>query len=334
MNGLAQKISTEREHPQDPASAYLYEPGKKTFTSPNKAKIAQFNGIISRAIPHHQRACVAFSGGSDSLVLLDFIAKHDLVQKTGWEPIVIWADTQMEYPGSREFVEKTVAKYGLDLRIARAPHSPREQWQKTGWPVLGKMAARLWMQQNRNMGFSINVSECCRAMKIKPARTLARNLGLELQITGQRGSRDDSLRGLRTLKDGNLFYQQRDRIWIVNPLTGWTDPEIQGYIKDHHLEEHPARTRGALTIGCVYCGGGSQYTNSGYRILRKTWPEAWRRLIIEWGAGLVILALKHKRPIDEIRTAVQELGGLQTLAKYQPWLFDFTRKTPQPGYKK
>jgi 3'-phosphoadenosine 5'-phosphosulfate sulfotransferase (PAPS reductase)/FAD synthetase len=184
------------------------------------------------------------------------------------------------------------------------------------------------------MGFSINVSECCRAMKIKPARTLARNLGLELQITGQRGSQDDSLRGLRTLKDGHIFYQQRDRLWIVNPLTDWTDAEIQGYIKQHKLEEHPARTRGALTIGCVYCGGGSQYTNSGYRILRKTWPEAWRRLIVEWGVGFVILALKHKRPIYEIAGAVQELGGLQTLAKFQPWLFDFTRKTPQPGYQK
>jgi len=190
------------------------------------------------------------------------------------------------------------------------------------------------MQQNRGMGFSINVSECCREMKIKPARTLARNLGCSLHITGQRGQRDDGLRGLRTLKDGTLFYQQRDRIWIVNPLTGWTDPEIQGYIKKHKLEQHPARNRGALTIGCVYCGGGSQYTNSGYRILRRTWPEAWRRLIVEWGAGLVILALKHRRTIDEIREAVQELGGLQTLAKYQPWLFDFTRKTPAPGYQK
>ena len=58
------------------------------------------------------------------------------------------------------------------------------------------------------------------------------------------------------------------------------------------------------------------------------------RLIIEWGAGLVILALKHKTTIDEIQEAVTELGGLQTLAKFQPWLFDFTRKTPQPGYQK
>jgi len=334
MNTLAEAISTEREHPQDPASAYLYEPAKESFTSPEPAKIARFNEIIDMAMRNHPRACVAFSGGSDSLVLLDLICNKPFTTPPEYKLIIIWTDTQMEYPGSREFVEKTVAKYGLDLRIARAPHTPREQWQRTGWPVLGKMGARLWMQQNRHMGFSINVSECCRAMKIKPARILARNLGLELQITGQRGSRDDSLRGLRTLKDGQLFYQQRDRIWIVNPLTGWTDPEIQGYIKHHKLEQHPTRTRGALTIGCVYCGGGSQYTNSGYRILRKTWPEAWRRLIVEWGAGLIILALKHKRPIDEIRAAVQELGGLKTLAKFQPWLFDFTRKTPQPGYQK
>ena len=238
MTAVAEAINTEREHPQDPASAYLYEPPKKSFTSPNQAKIARFKDIIGRALANHPRACVAFSGGSDSLVLLDLVCTKAFTPPATYKPIVIWTDTQMEYPGSR------------------------------------------------------------------------------------------------TLKDGQLFYQQRDRIWIVNPLTGWTDAEIQGYIKQHKLEEHPARTRGALTIGCVYCGGGSQYTNSGYRILRKTWPEAWRRLIVEWGAGLVILALKHKRPIDEIREAVNQLGGLQTLAKFQPWLFDFTRKTPQPGYQK
>lgn len=323
MTGLAAAILAEKEHPQNPISQ-----AKQSFTPPEKAKIARSNEIIEKSIKLHSRACVAFSGGSDSLVLLD------LIHKTGQQPIVIWVDTQMEYPGSREFVERTVAKYGLELRIARAPHSPREQWRRTGWPVLGKMAARLWMQQNRGMGFSINVSECCRAMKIKPARILARNLGLELQITGQRGSRDDSLRGLRTLKDGNLFYQARDRIWIVNPITGWTDPEIQGYIKEHKLEQHPARTRGALTIGCVYCGGGSQYTNSGYRILRKTWPEAWCRFVIEWSGGLVILALKYKRCLEEIREIVRELGGLDMLAKNRPWIFDFTRKTPLPGYEK
>lgn len=323
MTGLTETILAEKEHPQNPISQ-----AKQSFTPPEEAKIARFNEIIEKSMKLHPRACVSFSGGSDSLVLLD------LIHKTGQQPIVIWVDTQMEYPESRQFIEQTVAKYGLELRIAQAQHTPLEQWQRTGWPVLGKTSARLWMQQNRGMGFAINISECCRAMKISPARILARNLGCELQITGQRGQHDDNLRGLRAIKDGTLFYQSRDRMWIANPLTDWTDAEIQGYIKQRKLSQHPARVRGALTIGCVYCGGGSQYTNSGYRVLRKIWPEAWRRLIVEWGAGLIILALKHKRRLEEIRQAVQELGGLGTLAKDRPWIFDFTRKTPLPGYER
>jgi len=240
----------------------------------------------------------------------------------------------MEYPGSRQFIVETVAKYGLHLRTAKAQHSPLVQWQRTGWPMLGKSSARLWMQQNRGAGFAINVSECCRTMKIKPSRILARNLGCRIQLTGQRGQKDDNLRGLRTMKDGPLFYQSRDRLWIANPLTGWTDEEIQGYLVRERLTQHPARARGAVTIGCVYCGGGSQYTNSGYRVLRKTWPEAWRRFIIEWKGGLIILALKYKKRLDEVREAIQELGGLANLARHRPWIFDFTRKTPLPGYEK
>ena len=184
------------------------------------------------------------------------------------------------------------------------------------------------------MGVSINVSECCRGVKIIPARILTKNLGCNVQITGQRGKADDNLRGLRSLKDGVIYFQAKDNIWIANPLIGWTDPEIKGYIRDHNLPQHPAKIRGAATIGCVYCGGGSQYTNSGYRVLRKAWPAAWTKFIVKWGGGAIILALKYKIHLYHITAAIKELGGLGYLAITRPWIFDFTRKTPILGYNK
>ena len=324
MNELAESIASETEY-----KIPFKVPDKITIDVVKKDKIEQSIAIIERSLKPNRKPCLAFSGGSDSSVLLD------LMCKAGYKPVIIWADSQMEYPGTQEYIENIASGYGLDLKIAISNRTPLEQWEATGWPMLGKLAARLWMQKNRGiMGFRINVSECCRAIKIVPARLMTKKSGCNVQITGQRGKADDNLRGLRNIKDGDLYFQVKDNVWVANPLSGWTDAEIKGYIQENKLPEHPARTRGAKTIGCVYCGGGCQYTNSGYRVLRKTWPEAWYRFMVEWEGGLIILALRHKTHLYHIRMAVKEIGGLDYIAKNMPWLFDFTRKKPILGYNK
>jgi 3'-phosphoadenosine 5'-phosphosulfate sulfotransferase (PAPS reductase)/FAD synthetase len=270
-------------------------------------------------------------------VLLDLIAKTATPGRPRLAAIeipVTWANTQMEYPGTEAFIRQAVKRYGMNLRIATAATTPLELWRRQGWPMLGKMAARLWMTQHPDRGFKINVSECCRTMKILPARRLTKALGCDLQFTGQRGQVDDNLRAMRDREDGAIFYQAKDKIWIANPLAGWSDGEIKGYLAANKIKQHPAKAAGAKMIGCVFCGGGSQYTNSGYRILRKTWPEAWRWFMVDAGAGPVILALKYKAPIEDVLQAVKALGGLGKLAEERPWIFDFTKATPLKGYDK
>jgi len=321
MKDLAPAILEESE---------FKDPIRPAFTAerPSIEKIFRTKAILTFKQNENAKSALAFSGGDDSLVLLD-LAYHARVT-----PMVTWTDTRMEYPETREFIERTVNRYGLELRIARPFREPLEQWQAVGWPFLGKLAARLWTQNNKNAGFTLNVSECCRTMKIIPGRRLVRNLGCSVQFTGQRGQTDDSLRGMRSLKDGYAFYNVRDKIWIVNPLLNWTDAEIAGYIENRGLERHPAKACGARTIGCVFCGGGCQYTNSGIRVLRKTWPQAWLEYIITWGAGRIILALKYQVGLEAIDQALEKIGGLTELAEKRPWVFDFTRQTPIPGYRK
>jgi len=296
-----------------------------------KEKIESAERILTRAFDTagcFKKVALAFSGGRDSMVLLD------IVVTAGFKPICIGAIPQMQYPETAPFVKKTVEAYGLDLRIPRAAIHPLVHWRKTGWPMLGKQAARLWNQAHAEAGFKCNVSECCRTFKIGPCRQLTRNLGCTIQLTGQRGQQDDNLRGMRAVKDGQFFFQKTHKMWIANPLDGWTDEDVWRFHKINNLPEHPARERGARTIGCVFCGGGSQFTNSGYRILRKSWPEAWQTFMVDWRGGLIILALKYNRPIDQIQGAVNHLGGLRLLAEKRPWLFDFTRKCPRKGYQR
>ena len=66
---------------------------------------------------------------------------------------------------------------------------------------------------------------------------------------------------------------------------------ILRYSEAHDLPVHPLRKEGAKTIGCIYCGGGAQFDNSAFRILRHTDPEAWRRMVNEYGFAAVILAI-------------------------------------------
>lgn len=286
---------------------------------------------IDAAMKEHNRACLAFSGGADSLALIDLIYRLTLHR-----PVVVFADSGMEYPETLPFVADVCRKYGADLHITRPSRTPWEQWRRQGWPMLGKIAARTWMQKHRNQsfGFRIDVSSCCRNMKIAPARRLARKLGCTLQFTGQRGSQDDILRGLRAIKDGAFHHVKADRLTICNPLLGWTDMMIRRYTRRNNLPTHPARERGAVTIGCVCCGGGSQFTISAFRILRRTWPEAWCRFIVEDAMGEIILALKYDHPLHIVQNAVTQLGGLEALATERPWVFDFTVKKPLPGYEK
>ena len=190
------------------------------------------------------------------------------------------------------------------------------------------------MQRHPDHGFKVDVSSCCRNMKIGPARKTMKALGVDLHFTGQRGQADDALRGMRAIKDGAISYIKQDKMHVCNPLLGWTDSMIRRYSEQNALPTHPAKAAGAVTIGCLYCGGGAQFTNSGFKILRRIIPDAWKRFMVEWKAGEIVLAIKHDEPLPQIRRSVERLGGLDYLAEARPWIFDFLRETPMEGYRK
>jgi len=285
--------------------------------------------IIKNALETCKKPAVAYSGGADSNVLLHLIYTH-----TDARPPVIFADSGMEHPDTLPFIETVCRQYGAKLHVARANRTPLEQWTRSGWPMLGKLASRRWMQSHKGHGFRLDVSSCCRNLKIGPARRTMKALGCDLHFTGQRGQADDSLRGLRAIKDGAISYIKADKMMVCNPLLGWTDSMIRRYTEQNNLPIHPAKAASAVTIGCLFCGGGAQFTNSGFKILRRILPDAWRRFIVEMKAGEIILAVKHDSPLPRIRQAIKRLGGLEYLATTRPWIFDFLRTTPMEGYQK
>ena len=286
--------------------------------------------IIGETAERFPRFALTFSGGNDSNVLLDLV-----FTQTQHRPPVIFCDSQLEYPESLDYVRRRVESYpDAYLHVTRGAITPAEQWAKRGWPFLGKLSARKFMQKYRHIGVKMDVTDCCRRLKIAPARQMTKDLGCKCQMTGQKGASDDALRALRTLKDGAIHYAKADSLWISNPLTGWTDTMIRRYLRGRKIEPHPARARGAVTIGCVVCGGGAQFDNSGWRILRDTWPEAWRHFFVARGAGYAALAVKWRRNVYDVMAAVEKAGGLEKIATERPWLFDYLETPPRRGYRR
>lgn len=283
--------------------------------------------IINEACDKHGPGYLAFSGGTDSMVLLDLVYRL-----TPHRPPLVYVDAQNDYPGTLAYVRSVADRYGAALYPIKATKPLQTQWTRTGWPMLGKLRARQWMQRHKGLGMKIDCSSCCSAMKTEPARQFARSMGLRLAITGQRGGEDDCLRGTRAWKDGAITWNKAAGIWTANPLTGWTATMINRYTRAHALPHHPARDAGAVTIGCIWCGGGAQYSASCYRILRKTDPGLWRQFVVEMRGGEIILAVKYGVPLETVRAAIELQGGLAQMAYARPWVFDFLEMPPRTNY--
>jgi len=184
--------------------------------------------IIEEAIQTATKPAIAFSGGSDSLVLLDILCR-----KANVKPDMIFCNTGMEFPETIRFVQAVAETYGARLHIVKPDNDLPGFWHKYGWPFLGKMPARTWSKKHRdlNFGFKLDVSTCCEKLKIRPTRDFIKAQGYDLTFTGMRGSTDDALRSLRQHKDGPLYRDKSTQVWQCHPLLGWTDLMIRRHTR-------------------------------------------------------------------------------------------------------
>ena len=86
--------------------------------------------IIDQAMTEHGPGYLAFSGGTDSTVLLDLV-----YASTRHRPPLVYVDAQNDYPGTLEHIQACAARYHADLHAIRATKPILTQWTRTGWPI-------------------------------------------------------------------------------------------------------------------------------------------------------------------------------------------------------
>jgi phosphoadenylyl-sulfate reductase (thioredoxin) len=85
---------------------------------------------------------------------------------------------------------------------------------------------------------------CCEVRKVRP---LERKLK-EFQVwaTGLRRLQSDTRAGLRRVED-------KDGRLKLSPLADWTKAQVEEYIREHDVPQHPLYAKGYTSIGCTPC---------------------------------------------------------------------------------
>ena len=260
---------------------------------------------------------VSFSGGKDSVVLLDMVRK--LYPKTK----AVFVDTGLEYPEIKDFVRtfenveiltpkknftQVIKDYGYPVisknvsRYVRDLQNSTEKNQRTRDVRLGKTKSKvgtLPKKWRKLVDAPFKCSEqCCDIMKKNPIKVFEKKTKMKPFI----GMMADESRA-RKLKfaktNCNSFSQKNPQ---SNPLSFWTEQDILKYIKDFKInycdkiygeiieEDKKYRTTKAKRTGCMFCmfGVHMERTPNRFQQMEKSHPQIHNYCIEKLGCGKVL----------------------------------------------
>ncbi|MGV8027423.1 MAG: phosphoadenosine phosphosulfate reductase family protein [Anaerolineaceae bacterium] len=187
---------------------------------------------------------IAFSGGKDSLVLLD-LAKKALPKGSF---VVVFGDTGMEFPDTYDIVEKVhqeCEREEIPFYVAKSHLDPKESWKLFGPP-------------------SRVLRWCCSVHKSTPQTLKLREITGKDDYTGLAfvGVRSHESSTRAEYEYENYGKKQRGQ-YSHNPILEWTSAEVWLYTFANGLLINEAYRKGSARVGCICCpmgGGKASYT--------------------------------------------------------------------------
>jgi phosphoadenosine phosphosulfate reductase len=145
----------------------------------------------------------------------------DVAMQVAPEIEVVFLDTQYHFAETLWYVEQVRERYDLNLRVVTPQIDPDNLWQ-------------------------VDTDACCEMRKVEP---LSRALeGKAAWLTGLR--RDEAS---TRAKAAIVGWDIGRGIVKVNPLAPWSHEDIDAYVLDRDLPQHPLRDKGYPSIGCWPC---------------------------------------------------------------------------------
>lgn len=206
---------------------------------------------------HYPDKFVMFSGGRDSLVVLDLACKS-------WPDFkVIYIDTKISLPECNEYVKEICDSKGLELIIL---NPERDFWSLVKrWGFPGKWAS----------GFPKRW--CLRELKQKPLRKLMKRYGWDTALAWGIRRQESTQRMRSPYYQKKVMADRRLKVMVLYPILDWSDNDVLSYIHKNKLPVNPCYKIYGVNGNCYYC---PFITKKSYYIrLRTNHPELFANII-------------------------------------------------------
>ena len=198
---------------------------------------------------------VSFSGGKDSLVVLDIVSS---VTK---DFTAIFIDTGLEHPETREYVQKLAKERGFRLLTAHAGDAFEESFPTFGPPAK-------------------DFRWCCKVCKLAPASEIIEEKFPNGTMTVEGNRRLESFaRSRLELVGENPFVPGQT---IINPIRDWTGLDVWLYIIWRELPYNPLYNEDIERVGCWMCPSSLASESAEISKLSPDLAKGWSHKLDSW----------------------------------------------------
>ena len=141
---------------------------------------------------------------------------------------IFFIDTGYHFWETLMFREKVAAEWGLNIL---------DLYRDSRWDIFVRQNTRTLPMEDPNL--------CCYLHKVQPMQNALR--GYKAWISGIR--RDQTA----VRAHAKFLELQEDGLLKINPLLNWTKTDINRYIEEHNLPQHPLYEKGYRSVGCSPC---------------------------------------------------------------------------------
>jgi len=254
-------------HPEAPDLRACIEANRKHLQVLGKNAINAIRGIISRNEYRDLPVYVSFSGGKDSLVVLD-LAQASLKQR---KLKAFFLNTGIEFPETVDFVRSFCRERKITLEEMNSGTAFWEQVEKFGPPAK-------------------DFRWCCKVCKLASAGDLetgdlsslpderAGNSVAYLTIDGKRKHESFS-RARIAASETNPFVPSQLNIF---PIRNWKALEVWLYIYWRELSYNPLYDLGFERVGCWLCPSALAAEYIRVKELHPEMYDKWNAFLLEW----------------------------------------------------